>query len=413
MPKLIVTDSTYQFVPPHEGSIWPRFLSHLVPTVLRRKFGITEVELRGTEKLTPLLEAGDGVLLAPNHCRMSDPLLLQCITQKLGQPLFTMASSHLFRDSRFLKFLLQHGGCFSVYREGFDRKALQKAVDILTKAQRPLLVFPEGSLSQANDRLNALMDGVAFMARSAAKNRERQGQGGKVFVVPVALRYLFQGDLTETASPILSSLERRLTWRVREDLSVLERTFRIGPALLTLKEIEHFGVPQTGSVEARLLGLIDQLLTPLETEWLEGARDESVVARVKALRKAVMPDMIEDTLDAKEIDRRWRQLEDMELAQKLSLYPREYVASKPTADRILETVRRFEDHLSDDDDESRICPPEKAILEIGTPIEVSSKRDRSATQDPVMAELEHSLNTMLEKLSEECATESQYGARGL
>ena len=169
MPPLIVTDSAYQFVPPHEGEIWPRLLSRLVPTVLRRSHGVTEVELRGTEKLQALLDAGDGVLLAPNHCRMTDPVLMQSITREMGQPLFTMASSHLFRGSGWMKFVLRRGGGFSVFREGFDRQALQKAIDILSTGQRPLVVFAEGSLSHANDRLNALQDGVAFMARAAAK----------------------------------------------------------------------------------------------------------------------------------------------------------------------------------------------------------------------------------------------------
>ena len=81
MPPLIITESAYQFVPPHEGEIWPRVLSRIVPTVLRRSYGVTNVELRGAEKLQALLDAGDGVLLAPNHCRMSDPLLMQSITR--------------------------------------------------------------------------------------------------------------------------------------------------------------------------------------------------------------------------------------------------------------------------------------------------------------------------------------------
>ena len=44
---------------------------------LRRSHGVTEVELRGTEKLQALLDQGHGILLAPNHCRMTDPVLMQ------------------------------------------------------------------------------------------------------------------------------------------------------------------------------------------------------------------------------------------------------------------------------------------------------------------------------------------------
>lgn len=377
-------------------------MSRIVPTVLRRNYGVTNVELRGAEKLQTLLDAGDGILLAPNHCRMSDPLVMQSITRELDQPLFTMASSHLFRGGGLLKFLLRRGGGFSVYREGFDRQALQKAIDALSTAQRPLVVFAEGSLSHANDRLNALQEGVAFMARAAAKKRAKKEAGGKVFVVPVALRYLFKGDLEATAAPILTDLEKRLSWRPKEHLSVLDRIYHVGPALLTLKEIEYLGEPQSGVLDERLDALIDHLLVPLEDEWLDASREksESVIVRVKDLRKAVMPDMIESTLEPDEISRRWQQLEDMELAQKLSLYPANYVASRHSVDRILETVQRFDAHLSGD---LRVCSPQSAVLEIGDPIEVSGKRDRTAVQDPVMAELEQQLTTRLAALSEECA----------
>ena len=105
---------------------------------------------------------------------MSDPLVLQALSHRLRQPFFVMASSHLFRGSRLLAFILRRLGAFSVYREGIDRQAVQKAIDILVDAKRPLVIFPEGALSQANERLNALMDGVSFIARTAAKKLERQ-----------------------------------------------------------------------------------------------------------------------------------------------------------------------------------------------------------------------------------------------
>ena len=376
-------------------------LAAAVPAILRRKAGVTRITLRGAENLKPLLAARDSVILAPNHCRMPDPLLLQSLTQRLGQPLFTMASSHLFRGNQVLAFLIRRLGAFSVFREGFDRQAIEAAIDIVSSARRPLLIFPEGALSQSNDHLNALQEGVPFIARAAAKKVARQDNDRKVYVVPVALRYLFHGDIEETVAPMLADIERRLSWRTQDQMPLVERIYRVGPALLTLKEIEHIGEAQEGSLDARLERLIDHILHPLETEWLNEPKGGSVIGRVKELRKALVPDMIESTLDQTEIDRRWRQLEDMELAQQLSLYPVGYVASKPTVDRILETVQRFIEHLSG---EQPVCPPQTAIVRIGKPIKVSGKRDRSAAQDPIlMAVLEESLTAMLAELSDECA----------
>ena len=70
-------------------------------------------------------------------------------------------------------------GAFSVNREGVDRQAINMAIEILETAERPLIVFPEGAVSRTNDRLHALLDGVAFIARAAAKRRAKHVEGGK------------------------------------------------------------------------------------------------------------------------------------------------------------------------------------------------------------------------------------------
>ena len=327
MTTLLVTESKYRFVPPHEGRIWPRMLGRFTPGFLKWKYGITDIEIRGEEKLSRLLKAGQGILLAPNHCRMSDALVLQSLSNRTRQPFFVMASSHLFRGSRFLSWVLRRLGGFSVYREGIDRQAIQKGIDILVGGQRPLVLFPEGALSQSNDHLNTLQEGVSFIARAAASKLERAGaqtdEAGRhrVYAVPVAIRYLYRGDIETTAGALLSRIEQRLSWRPVENQGLVERIYRVGNALLSLKEQEFLGHIQEGELDDRLNRLVDHLLGPLETEWLGGVRPGSVIARVKDLRRAILPDLIEKDLSSAERDRRWRQLTDAGLAQSLSLYP--------------------------------------------------------------------------------------------
>ena len=143
MPPLIVTDSSYEFIPPHQGHIWPRLLSRFATRVIRTRYGIQTVEIREQQKLATLLAAGHSILLAPNHCRMSDAMVLQSLSQSLRQPFFVMASSHLFRGSRLLKWALRRMGAFSIYREGVDRRAVEAAVELLAAGKRPLVLFPE------------------------------------------------------------------------------------------------------------------------------------------------------------------------------------------------------------------------------------------------------------------------------
>lgn len=52
-------------------------------------------------------------------------------------------------------------------------------------------------------------------------------------------------------------------------------------------------------------------------------------------------------ISADEHERRWQQLADLNLAQQLARYPPDYVRADPRPDRMLETVIRFEEDLTD------------------------------------------------------------------
>lgn len=399
MPKLLNTESKYKFVPPHEGGVWPRVLGRVMPAYLRRKCAISTIEVRGAERVRELQRAGHGVLITPNHCRMSDALVLQSLAVSAGQPFYVMASAHLFRGSRSLAWLIRRLGAFSVNREGIDRQSITKATDILAAAARPLVIFPEGALSHSNEHLNPLQEGVTFIARSAAAKLEAANAGGRrVYTLPVAIRYVYQGDVEATAGGILTSIEQRLSWRPMEGACLVERIYRVGHGLLGLKEQEYLGRTFEGSIDERTQRLIHGILSPLEVEWLKGAKEGSVIARVRDLRRAILPAMIDGELPQAELDRRWRQLDDATFAQSCSLYPSQYVASRPTVDRVLETVEKFHEHLAGDETPHG---PMKAIIDVGEPIEVSSKRDRGAKVDPLLVGIEEALNGLLARTAGE------------
>ena len=82
----------------------------------------------------------------------------------------------------------------------------------------------------------------------------------------------------------------------------------------------------------------------------------------------------------------------MYLAQQLSHYPPDYVKSKPTNERMLETVERFEEDMNDD---VRVHRPMTTTVEIGEAIPVSPTRDRGAAEDPLIHTLERRLHGML------------------
>src|SRR5262249_50263569 len=240
----VVVEKPYRHYPPYHGRLWPWLIQRFVRRRLRKDFGIVEVECRGLDRLRESMAAGHGVLLAPNHCRPSDPFVVNEVCRQAGTIPQIMASWHLFAPGGLRAFLLRRAGAFSVYREGMDRQALSAAVDILDQARRPLVIFPEGDITRHNDHLNSMMDGTSFIARSGAKKRAERKPEGKVVLHPVAIRYQFRGDINLALHPVLDDIERRLCWTPKRHLDLSDRIYRVGESLLCLKEMEYIGQPQ-------------------------------------------------------------------------------------------------------------------------------------------------------------------------
>ena len=392
----VIVDKPHKFVPPYHGRFWHSLIQLWLPRHLRRTHGIHQIECHGAEHLAASIAARHGILLAPNHCRPCDPMVLGMLSKQLGQAFFVMASWHLFAAGKCQKWLLRRAGAFSVYREGLDREALKAAIEILREARRPLVIFPEGVISRTNDRLGNLMDGTAFILRKAAKDRGAKYPGAKVVVHPIGIRYTFGGDIEATLKPVLTEIETRLSWRPQRHRSLIDRIGKIGEALLCLKEMEYFGRAQSGATPERLERLINFLLDPLEKRWLKGDHTGDVVARVKKLRMTILPDIIAGELSEEERSLRWLQLADLYLAQQLSFYPPDYIRSRPAPERLLETVERFEEDLTD---RARIHFPIKAAIHVGEALDVKAARERGDRDggDPLMHQLREQIELLLKQ----------------
>jgi 1-acyl-sn-glycerol-3-phosphate acyltransferase len=394
----IIVEKPYRFVPPYPGEFWARLFRYYLPHYLRRTWGIAAAEIRGIEHLQDSIRCGHGVILASNHCRPGDPLVLGLLNKLSGRPIYTMASWHLFTETRFKAWMLRRIGAFSIYREGLDREALRTAIRLVVEAKRPLVIFPEGMVTRTNDRLGTVQEGVGFIARAAAKQRAQATPPGQVVIHPVALKYFFEGDLEVSLSPVLEAIENRLSWRPQRHRPLLERIYRVGEALLSLKEIEYLGRAQPGTIQDRLTALIDHLLQPLEKEWLNDQREPPVIERVKRLRSAIVPDLVAGEISEDERARRWRQLADIYLAQQLSCYPGDYISERATPERLLETVERFEEDLTD---VARVHRPLRVVIQLGPALAVSPERPRGGSEDPLMRKLAQQLQEMLQRLTNE------------
>jgi len=386
----VVSDKPYVPVLPYHGTLWARALNLYLPRYLHRRYGTGKVEIVGAEKLAASIAAGHGVLITPNHSRDEDPFILNALARKVGKPFFVVASAHLFMHNKLQAFMLRRAGAFSIYREGMDKQAVQTSIEILETAERPLVIFPEGHISRTNDRLTPMLEGTALIARQAAKKRAKENK--KVVVHPVAIHYSFPFDVEASAARMLDEIEMRLTWRPSHDLPLTDRFRKVGAGLLALKELQYLGHTQDGTIAERIPRLIDAILKPMEAEWVNGNSEGHPVARVKRLRSAILPDMIKGELAEDEKARRWRLLEDCDLAQQLYHYPPDYITENAPKSHIIETVERFEEDLTG---KITVHGPVDAKITVGDAIEVSTGREARGEADPLMTGIETQLRTML------------------
>jgi 1-acyl-sn-glycerol-3-phosphate acyltransferase len=393
-----IVAAPYRFVPPHHGRLWPKAFRPLLPAAAWRYAGVAAVEVQGADRLRESQAAGHGIMLCPNHPRSGDPLVVARLSADVRHPFYYMAAWYLFtRFYGLSRHVVRRLGGFSVFREGLDREALRTATTLLADARRPLVVFPEGVVTRVNDRVLPLLDGAAFVARSAARERARAGRG-PVVVHPVAIKYYHRGDVNAAAGPVLDALEDRLTWRRRGHRPLVERVYHVAKGVMALKEIELLGQTQEGTLPERIARYIDALLTPLEKEWGIRPSPGGPAERVKRLRMAIVPDLAKGELDEAEKARRWRHLSDVFLAQAASCYPGDYIASRPTAERVLETLERFEEDITG---RCRVHRPYHAVVRVGEVVPVGPDRPgRGEAEDPLTTRIHACIQSMLDELAD-------------
>src|SRR5262245_59195003 len=122
----ILLEKPYKFIPPYTGSFWPSVMGlfNLHGRYLAKNEGVVAVECRHVERLKASLAAGHGILLAPNHPRTGDALVVIQMAREAGCFLHTIASAHLFHQGWFSAWALQAAGAFSIFREGVDKPAI-------------------------------------------------------------------------------------------------------------------------------------------------------------------------------------------------------------------------------------------------------------------------------------------------
>lgn len=356
----------YQFCPPKYAWWFGPILHLLSASLLRYRFNIRQVEVQGAERLARLVRAGQSVLVTPNHADHADPSLLVQVGRRHRMAFHFMAAREGFERSAWRRFILQRSGAFSVDREGADLASIRTAMNVLRECRHPLVIFPEGEIYHHHEALDLLNDGVATILLRAA---EKLPKGKRSYAIPAAIHITHEASVAATFSSRLDALERRITWKPKSTLPVLERIYGLGSALLSVKEEEFMGGAQQGDLVGRIRNLQHHLIGQSERKHGLIPGDEPIPIRIKALRHAIRFKLkathpASSRAEAVEL---YDDLERIFVAQQLYSYPGQYLRQQPTLDRIAETIFKLEEDVLE---QERYPTPRHARVAFGEPIDV-------------------------------------------
>jgi 1-acyl-sn-glycerol-3-phosphate acyltransferase len=364
---------------------WVRLWNPARRRMLQRQQKMAQIDVQGLEPLRQALTEGAGVLITPNHSFHYDSYVLFEAAHQLGRHFHFLTAWQVFAmSSRFERWSMQLHGCFSIDRENTDLQAFKQAVEILRTSRFPLVIFPEGDIYHTNDRLTPFRDGAAAIALAAARRARRP-----IVCVPCALKYWYLDDPTVHMQRLLSRLEDRLLWRPRPDLPLAERIHRLAEGALMLKEIEYLGRAQQGPIPIRTGRLIDEVLSRLEERHkltrrtpaspAERGRGQGVLERVKELRRHIIRHREQPNLPSEQRKQLDEDMEDLFFVTQLFSYPGDYLAKKPTIERIAETLDKFEEDILKKEYPS-VHGRRRVAVRFGAPICVSAEREKNAVE---------------------------------
>jgi len=339
------------FWPPRMSRFWNRALDPLRLYYLRRFYKIESIAIDGFERLAQLIGPDDGVLIAPNHSHDSDPHVMIDVGRRVRRQFYFMAAWQIFKAHGGIDgWILQRMGAFSVDREGCDHRALRHAIELLTTGKW-LVVFPEGEVFHLNDRLTPLREGVAFMALSAQrdlnKEAEKLGKARNIWIVPAAIRYRYVDDIRSNLENAMAQLESRMMVKAASGGPLHERIIRFGELMLTIKEKEHLGrsCENDGDLRSRLAAFATSMLQRLEAAHLKSAGEGPLPVRVKTLRRHLLEIWADEKSPEDSRRAAIDALDVVQLILQLYSYPGDYIASKPSIERMAETVEKFEEDI--------------------------------------------------------------------
>ncbi|HVK04866.1 MAG TPA: lysophospholipid acyltransferase family protein [Armatimonadaceae bacterium] len=379
---------------PAKPTGWVRALCRVtLPVTLPRIFQLNHIDYDPADLETLKSLKGERVMLTPNHPSHADPAVLFHLSTRVEQNFSYLACVEAFEKHGGLQgWLIQRVGAYSVVRGTVDRASFRTTRETLVTPGSKLVVFPEGEVYSQNDSLMPFQSGTFQLAYWALDDLRKAGQAdAPLYVLPLALKYVYTRDMRPAMLRSVESLERTmgiepaadggaqpLHQRVRQVgaamLRALEREYRLPSPRGESAHPEDDLTPRLNSVKEEVLRRVSMAAgVPLP------GGGGSVLERLHVLLHAVDAVTHEPPDDGTPYDRRLREyqrersvplLRDLDrLTNFIAIYDG-YVREHPTQERMAETIIRLERECYG---KERLAGPRRCRVQIGEPIDLRER----------------------------------------
>ena len=440
-----------EFVPPQFDPIVFPVLKYMGPLWMRLNASVSGATIENPEPLIDLFRAFYSkkarFIIAFRHPSTDDPpsiehMLLNVLprtAKNMGKHIPGEGHAHYIYERGILlwggpgaRWLFPRMGSVPIKRGTIDRTALKVVRDLLSNGPFPLAMAPEGTVNGYGEIVNPLEPGVAQMGFWCVDDLQKADREEEVFIVPVGLRYTFNRSPWEKIHQLLCGLETDCGLEVNRQLPADEdkqlglwfrdRLLKLGAYLLPKAEefyIRFYGqeLSQEGTdLRARLQALLAASLSVPEGAFGLPAKGSLIERRHKIEQTAwdrIFRTDIEDIAQLSMVEKAFANqvakeasalLWHMRIVENFVALRNDYVAEKPTPERVAETAVILWDLVARLRNQPVGSKPKlgqrTARFSIGEPISVTShwdsyKANRRRTIATVTDELQAALENML------------------
>ncbi|WAL58225.1 1-acyl-sn-glycerol-3-phosphate acyltransferase [Thermocoleostomius sinensis] len=414
-----------QFYPPQLDPTLVWWLQKIAPWLARLVYQLDVIISADPSVQLTSLKQKPCILLC-NHPSFDDSIVLFLFSAYLEESFHYMTAYEQFLGRH--GWLYQRLGAYSVQRGLADRDSVAQTLTLLSNPDNKLVIFPEGGCSFQNDTVMPFRPGAVQIGLQAmARCRKRGDPVPDLHLAPISLKYRYTGRMKPVIEKTLSQLEQALALPAQGDY--YQRLRQVAARVLDQFE-QEYGVVSAEAADwnQRITALKTQVLQRCEQNLnLTSSPGEPNRERVYRIRhmldrhyslsfreqqqqvdqhsptatRAATPLIPPDTLTLDAMSKAMTRVLNFD-----AIYDG-YVAEKPTPERFLDTLVRFEREVFNID-KPRPKAHRQAFLRVGQLVRLHDyldaySTDRAGTVAELVQQLQQTTQHNLDVLSEATA----------